>query len=96
MSEEQQTKLREDFDKTFGLTVRLDDAYRNMHYSVKSKEIADYWLKIVSDAYLSGVREEQQRIKEILDECGHQQDDDTIWCNMDEVFSAITKRIENK
>jgi hypothetical protein len=33
---------------------------------------------------------EQQRIREEVKKLGHQQDDDTIWCNMDEVLASLT------
>jgi len=34
-------------------------------------------------------QEERERVVEIIEECGHQQDDDTIWCNMDELIKRI-------
>ena len=41
-------------------------------------------------AILTQVRqEERERVVEIIEECGHQQDDDTIWCNMDELIKRI-------
>lgn len=33
---------------------------------------------------------EKLRTIEIIRDHGHQQDDDTIWCNMDEILFAIT------
>jgi len=32
-----------------------------------------------------------EEVKEIIKACGHQQDDDTIWCNMDEILQELDK-----
>lgn len=32
---------------------------------------------------------QKDELAEIVKEHGHQQDDDTIWCNMDEVLAAL-------
>ena len=39
---------------------------------------------------LREMREDRDKeVVEIIEEHGHQQDDDTIWCNMDELLKAI-------
>lgn len=37
------------------------------------------------------IRNERHRILEIIRESGHQQEDDTIWCNMDEIIEKINE-----
>jgi len=32
---------------------------------------------------------QRQQIRQIIKECGHQQEDDTIWCDMDELLKKI-------
>lgn len=43
----------------------------------------------LTHAYHLGI----QTSLEVVKEKGHQQDDDTIWCNMDEVSSALSQLI---
>ena len=35
--------------------------------------------------------EERDVMKEKIEECGHQQEDGSIWCNMDELVKALTQ-----
>lgn len=35
---------------------------------------------------------QKRRIIEIIKENGHQQEDDTIWCNMDDIIPLITNK----
>lgn len=44
----------------------------------------------VADFFYSLHLQEIEKIRERVKELGHQQEDDTIWCNMDDVLLAIT------
>jgi hypothetical protein len=49
------------------------------------------WLRTTLGNLATSIRDsEQQRIREEVKKLGHQQDDDTIWCNMDEVLASLT------
>lgn len=50
----------------------------------------------IKEHFLSKRKEELESIKRGVEELGHQQDDDTIWCNMDEVLALLNKHISNK
>lgn len=50
------------------------------------KEVLKEWL----EAALQDIEKRTvQDISQIIEEKGHQQNDDTIWCNMDEVISRL-------
>jgi len=44
MNEEHNMTLREKFSIAFGLTIKFDDAHRATHYSIKSKDVTDFFL----------------------------------------------------
>lgn len=58
------TRQEEEFYKTFGLTVRTDDFYRNMYYSLKGKDILDWHLSSIKEI-LEGVKQKISKLKNI-------------------------------
>ncbi len=43
--------------------------------------------------FKEGSRAERERIIEIVKKMGHGQDDNTTWCNMDDLLAAITNEV---
>ena len=48
---------------------------------------------LLSQSYELGREEALREISEKVEELGHQQDDDTIWCNMDEILKFINSQL---
>ncbi len=44
---------------------------------------------VISSEISLAVQSTLKEVREKVEELGHQQDADTIWCNMDEVLSAL-------
>lgn len=49
-------------------------------------EVEEWLFKLIDRTY----RATKEEVREIIKEHGHQQDDDTIWCNMDDVLAALS------
>ena len=76
----------EGYKELFGIQVGRD----------YSGSYSDNWLYNKLSDLIASVREEAKdleraRIKEIIEAHGHQQEDDSIWCDMDKVIAAIEK-----
>lgn len=52
----------------------LQSGAENINFMKEQDWIIDWWVK---------------NLKEIIKENGHQQEDDTIWCDMDELLKKI-------
>lgn len=70
-------KMREEAYKRFG--VMSDDSI--LISQVITDEHADFWL--------SKFHQYTEELKQNIKALGHQQEDDTVWCNMDEVLSLL-------
>lgn len=42
------------------------------------------------------IKQERERIIQIIESKGHQQEDDTIWCNMDDLIKTLKEKINTK
>ncbi len=52
-------------------------------------------IKKLSEQRASAVLEFIEGVREGVEELGHQQDDDTIWCEMDKVLALLNKAKDN-
>lgn len=81
-----------EFDKKF-VFVDHDGTKIVGLYSEESKVIEywqDYKIKnFIKALVASAKREVIEEVEEKIKELGHQQDDDTIWCNMDEILKVL-------
>lgn len=55
-------------------------------------DIADWWLEKLSSSHTALLTEIMEDVKKL----GHQQDDDTIWCEMDKVLSLLSSKIKEQ
>ena len=62
---------------------------------MKKKKIHIHFLlpeiEPIANFHRQTVKEVLEGVREEIEKLGHQQDDDTIWCNMDEVIKILTK-----
>ena len=49
----------------------------------------DFIRSLLEQAKLEGRTRLKREVKQMIEEAGHQQDDDTIWCNMDELLTTL-------
>lgn len=54
--------------------------------------IEGLWTKAYEQGKVDGAKVEKGMICEIIEDCGHQQEDGSIWCDMDDVLKKIKKR----
>lgn len=50
--------------------------------------------KAVAESITRAIEAREREIAEKVKELGHQQEDDTIWCNMDEVLALLAPKEE--
>jgi len=53
-------------------------------------------LKFIADLITQALAEDRERVREIIKEKGHQQEDGTIWVNMDDLLSSLDKPLTDK
>lgn len=67
-----------------------DDKKIEEHYSPEAFDEATDPLKGERRRVIEMIREEERgRIREAIEECGHQQDDGSIWVEMDELLNKL-------
>lgn len=66
MSQEEK-KLIEEFYRTFGLTIQVDDLKKHKFFSIKAKAICNFFLPKINEAYrsgkLAGLKESDEIVK---------------------------------
>lgn len=84
MNNEQQ--IREEWYRTKFSTNNGDESAR-ISEDFEMKDAADFWLNKMEEA----LSHQKAELRESIEALGHQQDDDTIWCNMDEVLKLLSE-----
>lgn len=49
-------------------------------------------VEVVADYFFSRIQAREEELKKEIEELGHQQEDDTIWCKMDDILALFTKK----
>ena len=59
-------------------------------------EAVVWYEEILIETIAQALAEERERMREIIKEKGHQQEDGTIWVNMDDLLSSLDKPLTDK
>lgn len=86
------------------LTKLIEEVINNLRaepindslWYVNPIRLRDALTKSIHLAYEQGRKDAVEEVREIIEENGHQQEDTSIWCNMDILLSKLTEMLGDK